>query len=76
MALEKVGAQSAVMVGDSPWDAVAGGRLGLTTYGVLTGGYAEVELRRAGAVEVFASITLLGSALLGALGVPGSDRAP
>jgi phosphoglycolate phosphatase-like HAD superfamily hydrolase len=62
------------MVGDSPWDAVAAGRLGLTTLGVLTGGYAEVELQRAGVVEVFASITSLGSALLAALAEPAGDR--
>ena len=74
VALQKVGANTAVMVGDSPWDAVAAGRLDLTTYGVLTGGYAEVELRRAGASEVFASITSLGSALLGALAEPASDH--
>ena len=37
----------------TPWDAIAAGRAGIPFLGLLTGGFAECELRRAGAVEVF-----------------------
>ena len=55
-ALEKVeGVDGAVMVGDSTWDALAAGRAGISTIGVLTGGFGAPELREAGADPVFAS---------------------
>ncbi|GAA4253018.1 HAD-IA family hydrolase [Azospirillum formosense] len=54
-ALERLGlpAEEAVVVGDSPWDAKAAGRAGLTVVGVLCGGFAEQDLRRAGCAEIF-----------------------
>jgi HAD superfamily hydrolase (TIGR01509 family) len=55
-ALEKVEGDSAVMVGDSPWDAKAAARAGVPTIGLLTGGFAEPELREAGADPVFESL--------------------
>jgi len=55
-ALTKVGTREAVMVGDSVWDVEAARRAGLPTIAVLSGGYAEAELRGAGAIEVFESI--------------------
>jgi HAD superfamily hydrolase (TIGR01509 family) len=55
-ALAKAGTRDAVMVGDTPWDVKAAGRAGLETVCVLTGGFAEAELREAGAVAVFASL--------------------
>jgi HAD superfamily hydrolase (TIGR01509 family) len=55
-ALEKSGADEAVMVGDSTWDCEAAKRAGLDTLAVLTGGFSEAELRDAGAVAVFQSI--------------------
>lgn len=55
-ALEKVEGDSAVMVGDSTWDAEAAARAGLPTIGLLTGGFAEDELRDAGADPVFESL--------------------
>ena len=58
-ALERAGTESAVMVGDTPWDARAAGRAGLDTLGVLTGGFCERELRDAGALAVFESVAEL-----------------
>jgi HAD superfamily hydrolase (TIGR01509 family) len=55
-AIDKSGAEDAVMVGDSTWDCEAAGRAGIQTVAVLTGGFSEAELREAGAVAVFRSI--------------------
>jgi HAD superfamily hydrolase (TIGR01509 family) len=55
-ALEKVDADDAVMVGDTPWDVEAARRAGIETLAVLTGGFAASELRDAGAVDVFDSV--------------------
>jgi HAD superfamily hydrolase (TIGR01509 family) len=54
--IQKAGAGEAVMIGDTPWDCEAAGRAGVATIAVLTGGFAEEELRGAGAVAVFESI--------------------
>lgn len=57
VALEKAGGGGpAVMVGDSTWDVKAAEAAGIPTLAVLTGGFAEAELREAGAVEVVKSI--------------------
>jgi HAD superfamily hydrolase (TIGR01509 family) len=58
-AVEKAGADEAVMVGDSTWDCEAALRAGLRTVAVLTGGFSEAELREAGAVVVYHSIVEL-----------------
>ena len=55
-ALEKVGADGGLMIGDTPWDVEAAKRAGLETLAVRTGGFAASELRDAGAVEVFESV--------------------
>jgi phosphoglycolate phosphatase-like HAD superfamily hydrolase len=55
-ALDKLGTEDAVMVGDTPWDVEAAKRAGVETVTVLTGGFSEQELREAGAVAVFTSI--------------------
>jgi HAD superfamily hydrolase (TIGR01509 family) len=57
-ALQEVqaGPDGAVMVGDSIWDAEAAKRAGVPTVGLLTGGFAESELRDAGADPVFPSL--------------------
>lgn len=55
-ALDKLGdvnAGDAVVVGDSPYDAEAAGTAGVRTVGLLTGGFAEDELRRAGCIAVY-----------------------
>ena len=56
VALERVGNPAAVTFGDSTWDAVAAGRLGLPAVEVRTGGFGTDELQEAGAVEVFDSL--------------------
>jgi phosphoglycolate phosphatase-like HAD superfamily hydrolase len=61
--MEKAGTDQAVMVGDSTWDCVAAGRAGIETVAVLTGGFAEAELREAGAAAVFESIEELRARL-------------
>ena len=55
-AIEKAGTSDAVMIGDSRWDIEAAGHAKLETIAVLTGGWAEQELREAGAVCVFESL--------------------
>jgi HAD superfamily hydrolase (TIGR01549 family) len=55
-AVEKAGGGDAVMVGDSTFDCEAATRAGLETIAVLTGGFADHELRDAGAAVVFESI--------------------
>lgn len=52
VALDKVGAGSALLVGDTPYDVAAAGRLGLPCVAVRTGGFGAAELQEAGAVLV------------------------
>ena len=47
------------MVGDSTFDCQAAGRAGVPTVAVLTGGFSEQELRKAGAGWVFESLAAL-----------------
>ena len=58
-ALEKIGGGPAGMVGDSVYDCEAAGNAGVDTIAVLTGGFSDSELIKAGAVIVFASIVEL-----------------
>ena len=58
-ALDKAGSDDAVMVGDTPWDVKAAARAGVETIAVLTGGFAEQELRDAGAAAVYESVAAL-----------------
>jgi HAD superfamily hydrolase (TIGR01509 family) len=62
-AVEKAGADEAVMVGDSTWDCEAAKRAGVQTVAVLTGGFSEAELEDAGAVAVYRSIDELRQSL-------------
>jgi HAD superfamily hydrolase (TIGR01549 family) len=62
-ALEKVGGGPAVMVGDSVYDCQAAGNAGVETIAVLTGGFSDSELLKAGARIVFASIAELRACL-------------
>lgn len=55
-ALAKVGGSSAVMVGDSTYDAIAAGKLDVATIAVRTGGFSVEELTEAGAVAVYDSL--------------------
>ncbi len=51
--LQDVPAESAWVVGDTPYDAEAAGKAGLRTIGLLCGGFDEGELRRAGCVAIY-----------------------
>ena len=48
--------EDTLLIGDSVWDCQSAGRAGIEAVGVLTGGFAESELREAGATAVFHSI--------------------
>jgi HAD superfamily hydrolase (TIGR01509 family) len=48
-----VAPQEAVVVGDTPYDAVAAMKAGMRTIGLLSGGFTEEDLRAAGAVEIY-----------------------
>ncbi len=58
-ALDRIGGGPAVMIGDSVYDCQAAANAGVDTIAVLTGGFSDAELRRAGATIVFASIVQL-----------------
>jgi HAD superfamily hydrolase (TIGR01509 family) len=58
-AVHKIGSRSAVMIGDSPYDAQAAGELGIPTIMVRTGGFAVDELIEAGATAAYESLTEL-----------------
>jgi HAD superfamily hydrolase (TIGR01509 family) len=53
VALSRLGADAACVVGDSVWDVEAAKRAGVPAYGVLTGGTSRAELEDAGAVRVY-----------------------
>ena len=55
-ALERLGDVSpreAIVVGDTPYDAIAAAKISLRTIGVLCGGFPEAELRAAGCLELY-----------------------
>ncbi len=55
-ALKKIGSPDVaecVVVGDTPYDAIAAGKIKLRTIGVLCGGFPEEGLREAGCVEIY-----------------------
>jgi HAD superfamily hydrolase (TIGR01549 family) len=58
-ALDKAGADSAAMIGDTPWDIEAARKVGVQTICLVTGGFSEQELREAGAVAVYESVQQL-----------------
>ena len=43
----------AIVVGDTPYDAEAAGKVGLRTIGVLSGGFPEAQLREAGCLAIY-----------------------
>lgn len=51
--LRDVTAMDAVAIGDSPYDAMAAKKLGMTSIGVLSGGFPESDLRPAGYSEIY-----------------------
>jgi HAD superfamily hydrolase (TIGR01549 family) len=62
-AMEKAGSDSAVMVGDTPWDIKAARQVDVETVAVITGGFSSAELEEAGAVAVFESVAELRTRL-------------
>ena len=57
--LPGVAARDVVVVGDSPYDGQAAARAGMKFVGVLTGGFTEEELRKAGAIAVYRELAEL-----------------
>ncbi len=64
-AMAKVEGASAVMVGDSVYDAQAAAKLSIPTLGVRTGGFSVGELQEAGVLLVFDSLVAFRYALDG-----------
>ncbi len=61
------------MVGDSTWDCLAAGKIGIPTIAVRTGGFSVEELQDAGASRVFDSLQEFCDALDDTpLGRPGT----
>lgn len=55
VALKKLGTTFAdtIVVGDSPYDAIAGAKIGLSTIGFLSGGFDKNLLIEAGAIKIY-----------------------
>ena len=51
--LQDVAPENAVVIGDTPYDAQAASKANLKTVGVLSGGWNEEELRRAGCMAIY-----------------------
>jgi HAD superfamily hydrolase (TIGR01549 family) len=51
--LGDIGPSEAIVVGDTPYDAQAAGKISLRTIGVLCGGFPEAELKAAGCVQIY-----------------------
>lgn len=49
----------ALVIGDTPYDVEAAGRLGLRTVAVLSGGFSREELEKAGAIAVYQNAAAL-----------------
>lgn len=48
----RVAGGDAVAIGDTPYDAIGAARAGISTIGVLCGGFTEESLRQAGCIEI------------------------
>ena len=48
-----IAGHDAVAIGDTPYDAIAAGKAGIPTIGVLCGGFTEDTLRQSGCVELY-----------------------
>ena len=59
LALTGSPAERAVVIGDTPFDIVAARRAGIDAIAVLSGGFEEEELRRTGALAIYADIAQL-----------------
>jgi phosphoglycolate phosphatase-like HAD superfamily hydrolase len=54
--LGDVGPDEAIVVGDTPYDVEAAAKAGLRTVAVLSGGFAEAQLRGAGAIAIYRDV--------------------
>jgi phosphoglycolate phosphatase-like HAD superfamily hydrolase len=70
--LDRLGTETAVMVGDSTWDILAAARVRLPTHAVRTGGTGEGELEAAGAAMVVKDVRQLLQVWSGASHAPAS----
>lgn len=55
-ALDKLGGlapEEVIVIGDTPYDAEAAGKINLRTIGLLCGGFPEEDLRRAGCIAIY-----------------------
>lgn len=53
--LDGVSAEEALVIGDTPYDAQAAGKMHVKTIGVLCGGFPEEELRESGCIAIYTS---------------------
>lgn len=55
VAIDRVNVEpdNALVIGDTPYDAIAARRAGLRTVGVLCGGFPETDLREAGCIRIY-----------------------
>lgn len=51
--LDGCGPDDVIVVGDSPYDAEAAAKAGIRTIGVLSGGFSEDDLKRAGCMAIY-----------------------
>ena len=51
--LPGIEARDVIVVGDTPYDAQAAGKIGIRTIGLLSGGFAERDLRLAGCIAIY-----------------------
>ncbi|HEX2940654.1 MAG TPA: HAD family phosphatase [Rhodopila sp.] len=51
--LPGIAPQDAIVIGDTPYDAQAAAKAGLRTIGLLCGGFAEEDLRKAGCIAIY-----------------------
>jgi HAD superfamily hydrolase (TIGR01549 family) len=57
--LNNIDKQDVVVIGDTPYDAIAAKKAGLKSFGVLTGGWTREKLIESGCAEVFEDITAI-----------------
>lgn len=54
--LKNVTPEEALVIGDTPYDAIAASKAGIRTIGLLSGGFSEDDLRSAGAVKIYRDV--------------------
>lgn len=57
--LDGIGAQEVVVLGDTPYDIEAAGKVGMAAIGVRSGGFADAVLTKAGAVALYEDVEAL-----------------